>query len=233
MRTILFIVFPYVAVILAAGAGFYRYWRNRSNDSSASSQSTENAKLFRGSAPWLYAIMMILLAHVFAWLFPGLTGSILGFGPRLFAFEVAGLGLALFAAVWIVILIARWRTGISRARAFPSPMDWILLFVLLVEVLTGAAVAWFDRWGSHWFLSTAAPWLWSLATLHPDAATVASLPPLIQVHFLLGFGAILLFPFTSMVHVFALPSSAPGRSASAPARRMPAKSQISSDEPKE
>ena len=72
-------------------------------------------------------------------------------------------------------------------------------------MLTGAAVAWLDRWGSHWFLSTAAPWLWSLVQLQPDAATVAPLPALIQFHFLLGFAVILLFPFTRLVHVVMLP----------------------------
>jgi nitrate reductase gamma subunit len=205
MSTFLFIVFPYVAVILAVGVGLYRYWTNRYSYSSVSSQLLENTKLFWGSVPWHYGITLILLAHVFAWLFPGLTGSILGFGPRLFAFEVAGLALALFAAVAIVILIARRLPTLSRARAVTSPMDWILLFVLLVQVLTGAAVALFDRWGSHWFLSTAAPWLWSLVSLRPDAATVAPLPPLIQFHFLLGFAVILLFPFTRLVHVVMLP----------------------------
>jgi nitrate reductase gamma subunit len=205
MSTFLFIVFPYVAVILAVGVGLYRYWTNRYSYSSVSSQLLENTKLFWGSVPWHYGIILILLAHLFAWFFPGVTGAILGFGTRLFIFEMAGLGLALFAAVGIVVLIARRLPTQSRARAVTSPMDWVLLFVLLVQVLTGAAVALFDRWGSHWFLSAAAPWLWSLVSLHPNASTVAPLPALIQFHFLLGFGVILLFPFTRLVHVFMLP----------------------------
>jgi nitrate reductase gamma subunit len=134
--TTFLVVFPYVAVILAVGVGLYSYRTNRSSDSSVSSRRLENAKLFWGTVPWHYAIALILLAHVFAWLFPGLTGSILGFGPRLFAFEVAGLGLALFAAVGIVILIAR-RPSRSRTRAAISPMDSVFLFVLLAEALTG------------------------------------------------------------------------------------------------
>ena len=205
MTTFLFVVFPYLAVVGAVGFGFRRYWTNRFSDSPVTSQWIEDTKRFWGSAPWHYAVALILLAHVFAWLFPGLTGSILGFGTRLFVFEVAGLALALFAAVGIVIVIARRRRTLSRTRAVTSPMDWVLLFVLLPEVLTGAAVALFDRWGSHWFLSTAAPWLWSLATLHPDASTVASLPLLIQLHFLLGFALILLFPFTRLAQVVTLP----------------------------
>jgi nitrate reductase gamma subunit len=205
MSTFLFIVFPYVAVVLAVGVGLHRYWTNRYSYSSVSSQLLENTKLFWGSVPWHYGITLILLAHFFAWLFPGLTSLILGFGSRLFIFEMAGLALALFAAIGIVVLIARRLPTLSQARAVTSPMDWVLLFVLLVQVLTGAAVALFDRWGSHWFLSAAGPWLWSLVSLHPDASTVAPLPALIQFHFLLGFGVILLFPFTRLVHVFMLP----------------------------
>lgn len=205
MSVFLFIVFPYVAIILAVGAGLYRYRTNRYGFSSVSSQLLENAKLFWGSVPWHYGITLILLAHLLAWLFPGPAGAILGHGARLFVLEAAGLGLALFAAVGIVVLIGRRLGTDSRARAVTSPMDWVLLFVLLVQTLTGALVALFDRWGSHWFLSTAAPWLWSLVRLHPDASSVAALPALIQFHFLVGFVVILLFPFTRLVHVFMLP----------------------------
>jgi nitrate reductase gamma subunit len=205
MSTFLFVVLPYVAVILAVGVGLHRYWTNRYGYSSVSSQLLENAKLFWGSVPWHYGITLILLAHLFAWLFPGLTGAVLGHGTRLFVFEASGLGLALFAAAGILVLIARRLASKSRVRVATSPMDWVLLFVLLVQVLTGAVVALFDRWGSHWFLSAAAPWLWSLVSLHPDASTVSALPALIRFHFALGFVVILLFPFTRLVHVFMLP----------------------------
>jgi nitrate reductase gamma subunit len=204
MSIFLFIVFPYVAVILAVGVSVYRFRTNRYSYSSVSSQLLENTKLFWGSVPWHYGITLILLAHLFAWLFPGWTGSILGHGTRLFVFEAAGLALAFFAAVGLVVLIAR-RLPQSRARAVTSPMDWVVLMLLLVQVLTGAAVALFDRWGSQWFLSTAAPWLWSLVRLHPDASAVAPLPALIQVHILCGFAIILLIPFSRLVHFVMVP----------------------------
>jgi nitrate reductase gamma subunit len=227
MTTVLFVAFPYVAVFLAAGVGLYRYRTGRVSDSSARSPSPDSAKLFWGFVPWHYALALILLAHVFAWLFPKLTGAVLGFGTRLFVFEVAGLALALFAALGIVILIAK-RPASLRTKAVASSMDWIFLSVLLVEVLTGAAVAWLDRWGSHWFLSTAAPWLWSLVTLHPDPSTVASLPLLIQLHFLLGFGVIVLFPFTRLAYVVMFPIYRLAWSSPRPAT-----SNIASAEPKE
>ena len=94
---------------------------------------------------------------------------------------------------------------IPARRAVTSPMDWILLLVLAFQVLSGVGVALFERWGSVWYLSTAVPWLWSLVRLHPDASTVTGLPVFIQAHLISGFVVILLFPFTRLVHVFAIP----------------------------
>jgi menaquinol-cytochrome c reductase iron-sulfur subunit len=84
-------------------------------------------------------------------------------------------------------------------------MDWILLVCLLVQVFTGIGIAWFDRWGSLWYLSTAVPWLWSLLLLRPNIGTVQALPALIQFHLVWGFLIILLFPFSRLVHIFAIP----------------------------
>jgi nitrate reductase gamma subunit len=205
MDTVLFIVFPYVAVILAIGVGLYRYFSGRYTYSSLSSQLLENRKLFWGSVPWHYGITLILLAHLLAWLFPGAAAAILGNSIRLFVFEAVGLALALFAALGVILLIIRRLPTDSRARSVTSGMDWILLFFLLVQVFTGIGVALFDRWGSLWYLSTAVPWLWSLLLLHPDFSTVTALPALIQFHLVWGFAIILLFPFSRLVHIFTVP----------------------------
>lgn len=205
MDTVLFIVFPYVAVILAVGAGLYRYLSRRYTYSSLSSQLLENRKLFWGSVPWHYGITFILLAHLLAWLFPGPAVAILGNGTRLFIFETVGLALAFFAALGVVILIIRRLPTDSRAGSVTSGMDWILLICLLVQVFTGIGIALFDRWGSLWYLSTAVPWLWSLLLLRPNIGTVQALPALIQFHLVWGFLIILLFPFSRLVHIFAIP----------------------------
>ena len=205
MGIVLFIVFPYVAVILAVGAGLYRYLTRRYTYSSLSSQLLENRKLFWGSVPWHYGITLILLAHLLAWLFPRPAAAILGNGTRLFIFEAVGLALAFFAALGVVILIIRRLPTDSRARSVTSGMDWILLCCLLVQVFTGIGIALFDRWGSVWYLSTAVPWLWSLLILRPNIGTVEALPALIQFHLVWGFLIILLFPFSRLVHIFAIP----------------------------
>ncbi len=205
MPTVLFVAFPYLAVIIAVGAGLYRWFKDRYTYSSLSSELLENSKLFWGSVPWHYGITLILLAHLFGWIFPGAAGYILGGPTRLAIFELAGLALAFWTIFGLVVLIIRRLPTDSRTRAVTSSMDWVLLVFLLVQVLTGAAIGLFDRWGSLWYLSTAVPWLRSLVVLHPDIGTVEALPGMIQFHFVWGFAIILLIPFSRLVHIFPVP----------------------------
>jgi nitrate reductase gamma subunit len=207
MPLVLFAVFPYVAVITAIAGSTGRYLGNRYSYSSLSSQLLETRDLFWGSVPWHYGITAILLAHLAAWLVPGAAAAVLGSGLRLFAIEAAGLALALYALAGLIVLVARRLARWSRVRPTTSAMDWILLFVLLVQVVSGILIALFDRWGSVWFLTTAAPWLWSLVKLQPDVSTVAALPPLIQLHFATGFVLIFLFPISRLVHIAVPPLS--------------------------
>ncbi len=205
MQAFFFIAFPYIALILAIGVGLYRYFSHRFTYSSLSSQLLEKRQLFWGSVSWHYGITLILIAHLLPWIFPGTAAAILGNHTRLAVLELTGIALGLYCVFGIVALIARRLPNNSAARAVTSPMDWILLLVLAYQVLSGVGIALFDRWGAAWYLSTAVPWLRSLARLHPDAGTVTGLPVFIQSHLISGFVVILLFPFTRLVHVFAIP----------------------------
>jgi menaquinol-cytochrome c reductase iron-sulfur subunit len=69
----------------------------------------------------------------------------------------------------------------------------------------GVTIAISMRWGSRWYLYTAAPWFWSVVKLAPDARAVSVLPALAQAHFINGFILILLFPFTRLVHLVTVP----------------------------
>ncbi len=205
MNTLLFVALPYVALTLAVVGGLYRYYMVRFSYSSVSSQLLENRLLFWGSVPWHYGIILILLAHLLAALFPGATRALVGDPIRRLVVEVAGMALALFAIFGILTLIVRRMPRRSLARPVTSVMDWILLVALALQALAGFGVALFARWGSVWYLSTAVPWFWSIARLQPDASVVSVLPPLIQFHFVLGFIVILLFPFTRLVHLVTVP----------------------------
>ncbi len=206
MRSSFFIVLPYVAFTLAILGGLYRYFTNRFSYSSLSSELLEKRQLFWGSVPWHYGIILILLAHLLGGLFPGGAAAVLGGRLRLVALELIGMSLGLFTMVGLAVLIVRRLRSKSLARA-TSPMDWILLGLLVFQVLSGLGIAMFARWGSLWYLDTAVPWMRSIFSFHPDASTVVPLSGLIKHHMFNGFILILLFPFTRLVHIFTVPLS--------------------------
>jgi nitrate reductase gamma subunit len=203
---ILFGVFPYVAVSLALAVGFYRYAIDRYSWSSQSSQFLESRVLFWGSVPWHYTILLILLAHLLAFLFPAGWGVMLGRPLRLYMLEVSGLALGLATVVAVALLILRRATN-DRVAAVTSVVDWVLLAALLVQVATGVYIAFTLRWGAVWYLHTASPWLWSLVKLDPQVQYLAVLPVVVKVHAVNAFLLVAIFPFSRLVHVVSVPLS--------------------------
>lgn len=201
---ILFVVFPYIAVALAVGGGAYRYRHDRFSYSSLSSQLLENRHLFWGSVPWHYGITIILLAHLTAFLIPGVWAHVISQPLALYTLEVTGFSLALAALAGLCVLIVRRLTQ-PRLLAVTTTMDWVLLAVLLLQVALGFWVSLFYRWGADWYVHTAVPWLLSLVSLNPQTQYISSLPWVVKLHMIGGFLVIALFPFTRLVHLMALP----------------------------
>jgi nitrate reductase gamma subunit len=202
----LFVGFPYVAVTIAIVVSVYRFFFDPYSYSSQSSQFLENRTLFFGSVPWHYGVITILLGHITALLFPSVWGMYTANQTRLYVLEVIGLALALMATVGLALLFYRRLTN-ARANAVTSELDWVLLFVLLLQVGLGFWVAYYYRWGSDWYLHTAVPWLVSLLKFQPNITYVAALPFWVKFHFVGGFVIVLLLPFTRLVHLLVYPIS--------------------------
>jgi len=206
MTEFLFGAFPYAAVLLAVGAGVYRYFSDRFSYTSHSTQFLENRWLFWGSVPWHYGILIILLAHILAALFPGAWGLLIGTPTRLFLVEATGFSLGLLALFGCAALLVR-RMFRPRLLAITKVTDWILLLVLLLQVTSGVYIAWKFRWGSAWYLRTAVPWLGSLFRLRPDTDYVTMLPAIVKFHLVNAFVLVAILPFTRLVHLFTIPVS--------------------------
>lgn len=199
-----FVIFPYLSLVIAISVGVYRYFNDRFSFSSLSSQFLENKQLFWGSIPWHYGIVIILIAHLIATLFPGFWRNLLGESMRLLVIESSGIAITIAVTIGIIMLLLR-RSINPRARVVTSLFDWILLIALLFQVILGLYIAVHYRWGGLWYLQTATPWLLSLFKLNPDISPVVRLPLAVKLHFLNGFVLILLFPFTRLVHIFTIP----------------------------
>ncbi len=199
----LFGVFPYLATALAIGGAVYRRRALASTVTTRSSQLLEGRLLFWGSVPWHHAILAILAAHLAAAAFPGAFGRLLGSPGRLYALEITGLALGALAVLGIALLLVR-RAALPHAT---RPMDWVVLALLAVQAATGLFIAYALRWGSVWYLHTAAPWLASLVRLSPEVDRMAVLPAVVKVHALNAFVLLALLPLSRLVHVTSIPIS--------------------------
>lgn len=205
LDTLLYAVFPYVAMILFFVVTIQRYRQRSFTYSSLSSQFLENDRHFWAMVPFHYGLFFVLIGHVVAFLVPS---SILwwnGDTLRLFILEVSALIAAVLTVIGMVNVVVR-RLRSDRARVVTSTADWILYALLLAQIGTGIAVAVTYTWGSSWFASSMSPYLWSLVKLNPDISYVTPMPWLIQLHIVGNFVLIAFFPFTRLVHVLVIPN---------------------------
>jgi nitrate reductase gamma subunit len=84
-------------------------------------------------------------------------------------------------------------------------MDYLILTLLLIQILSGMWIAVFERWGSNWFAGVMSPYLWSLFKLNPEIGAVSAMPFAIKLHVVGAFIIFLVFPFTRLVHLLVAP----------------------------
>jgi len=203
-NSLLFVIFPYIALSVCVIGSVYRSIYRPFTISSLSSQLLERRKLYWGSISLHYGILIILLGHLLALLLP--RGLMLwnAVPVRLYLLELTGLALGIWALAGLAILIYR-RFTTRRLWPVTTRMDWLVLILLLVSVITGVWTATAYRFGSYWFTAVFTPYLWSLITLQPRPEFVAPLPWVIQLHVFNFFLLLLIFPFSRLVHIVTYP----------------------------
>jgi nitrate reductase gamma subunit len=204
LNTLIFVALPYVALALVLFVTPYRFMSNRLTWSAYSTQFLERKFLFWGINPWHYGIIPVLAAHIIAFFFPGMVASFIGNQQTLLTLESFGLGLGLFALLGCVLLILRRCNAASLKRVTFCP-DWLVLYLLAFQAGTGVYIAFFMRWGSHWYVHTAVPYLWSIVSFNPQLDYVTDFPLVFKLHAACAFLIVAVLPFTKLVHMLYLP----------------------------
>jgi len=201
MESLLFIAFPYVALIVFLIGTIYRY-QHGFKYSSLSSQLLETERLFPASVAFHIGILTIFLAHLFGFIFPSIFSNI--GGETLILLETIGLIFGILAIIGLAMLIYRRFTN-PRIRVVTNKMDTVIEILLLIQFIIGVIVAISLRWGLAWFASDMTPYLYSIFTFNPDISAVTASNWLIKTHIVLGFLIILLVPFSRLVHFLVAP----------------------------
>lgn len=204
LNTLMFAAFPYVAFAIFLIGSIYRYMNRGFQVTSLSSEFLERKKLFWGSQPFHWGLLVLFFGHLLAFLFPRTLLAWNGQPVRLLILEYSSFAFGLAALLGLLLLIKR-RLGNRRILVVSNKMDMLVYAVLITQIVSGLGVAFFVRWGSSWFASSVTPYLRSLFALNPDITAVSAMPWLIQIHIISAFFIIAIIPFTRFVHFLVAP----------------------------
>lgn len=204
LNNFFFIALPYIAFVVFLIGTIFKYRYQKFKFSSLSSQFLEGKKLFWGSIPFHFGILILFFGHLIAFLIPK---SIILWNSdplRLLFLEISSFIAAICVFIGLILLYARRLTD-ERIRMVTTKMDVFIELLLLFQIFTGIYTALFFRWGSSWFASTVSPYLKSIFTLSPDISAMSAMPLMFKLHVIGAFVILLMTPFTRLVHFLVYP----------------------------
>jgi nitrate reductase gamma subunit len=201
----LFAILPYMVAITFFPVTIVRYLARGFTYSSLSSQFLENQQHFWGLVPFHYGILVVAAGHLGAFLLPKQVLEWNTQPSRLYLLEITGLMFAALALIGLCAALVR-RYTTSKVRIVTSGRDWVLFWLLVIQIGLGIGVAIFHPWGSSWFAAIVTPYIWSLFKLSPNLTAISAMPLLVKLHIVNAYLVIGYFPFTRLVHVLVVPN---------------------------
>jgi nitrate reductase gamma subunit len=205
LNTFLFGLYPYIALAVFLLGSLVRFDREQYTWKSDSSQLLRHGQLRLGSNLFHLGILGIFGGHLVGLLTPVAVWHAIGIEAPLKQL-VAILAGGLFGAIMLVglLLVMYRRYTEPRIRATTRVADWLVLWLLLVQLALGLASlpvsAGHMDGGEMVKLMT---WAQHIVTFRGDAAAyVADVAPVFKLHLLLGMTIFLVFPFTRLVHAW-------------------------------
>lgn len=198
------IALPYIALALFLVGSIFRYTRKGFQVSSLSSQFLEGRRLFYGSVPFHWGVFFLFFGHLTAFLFPKGVLAWNSQPVRLMILEITAFIFGISMLIGLVNLMIR-RYTTPRLKPVTNKMDLIIYLLLIAQTFFGLWIAYNFRWGSSWFSTLLAPYLYSIFKFQPDTTAVSLLPWAVKIHIIGAFLIIALVPFSRLIHFLVYP----------------------------
>ena len=208
LNTLVFGIYPYIALAVLALGSIIRYDREPYTWRSGSSQLLRRKQLIWGSVLFHLGILVIFFGHLFGLLTPieifDWVGISHGF-KQVIAIVMGGVA-GVIALVGATLLLHR-RLFDVRVRATSSFADNWILILLYLQLVLGLGTIFvsaqhLDGEEMVKFMS----WARGIFTFQGGAADfVAEVHWIFKAHLFLGLTIFLLFPFTRLVHMLSAP----------------------------
>jgi len=207
MTTLLWLVLPYLAL---AGFVLGHVWRWRHDQFGWRTFRTElvrNRWLRLGSPLVHLGVVAVFVGHLLGLLVPSGWTAALGITDAVYRVISVSFGTLAGAIMLagLVLLVAR-RILHPAVRRTTTVMDVVMYAVLGIVVLLGVlATVGVNVFGPGYdYRETLAVWFRGIFLLRPDPSLMASAAPLFQLHVLAALGLVAIWPFTRLVHAWAV-----------------------------
>jgi nitrate reductase gamma subunit len=205
---LLWVVFPYVALVVLVLGTVWRYRYDKFGWTTRSSQLYETAVLRWGSPMFHFGVLLVLVGHVGGLLIPKAWTEAVGISENTYHLMAVFIGTlaGMFTLIGMAVLIARRRlTG--PVFAATTKNDKAMYVVLAAVIVLGlwATVRANVAGDGYDYRETVSPWFRSLFVLQPDPAVMAGVPLSFQLHIVAAFALFAVWPFTRLIHAFSAP----------------------------
>ncbi|UHQ56552.1 respiratory nitrate reductase subunit gamma [Microbulbifer sp. YPW16] len=209
LNTLLFGIYPFIALTVFVVGSLIRYDRDQYTWRTGSSQLLEKKQLRVGSYLFHIGVIAILAGHFVGLLTPKWVWHAVGVSAatkQLMAMSIGGL-FGVICFIGLTILVKRRLTN-PRIRATTSRMDLTILLMLYAQLILGLisiVVSTGHLDGAE--MLKLMTWAQSIVTLDGTtaAAAIANVHIIFKLHIFLGMTLFLLFPFSRLVHVWSVP----------------------------
>ncbi|GIO32056.1 MULTISPECIES: respiratory nitrate reductase subunit gamma [Paenibacillus] len=214
MDQFLWVIFPYMCVMIFIVGHIYRYRTDQFNWTAKSSEFIEKKHLKLGSLMFHLGIIPVIGGHIAGLGIPQSWMEAAGIDDHLYHIGAVYVGGAfgVLTLAGMLLLTAR-RFTIKNVRRLSSASDLIVNALLLFIVFMGMYSTLVTNWAQPDFnyRESISVWFRDLLILRPDASLMRDVPLSFQIHILAGFCIFALWPFTRLVHVWSVPLNYLGR----------------------
>lgn len=207
-NTLLFGIYPYVALVVLAVGSVIRYDREPYSWRSGSSQLLRRRQLMWGSVLFHVGVLLIFAGHLVGLLTPIAIWDALGVSHG--AKQIIAIGLGGVAGAMGIVgatLLLHRRFFDARVRKASSFADNLIILLLWVQLALGlgtirVSMQHLDGEEMVKFMN----WAQGIFTFNPAAASyVADADLVFKLHISLGLTIFVLFPFSRLVHMLSAP----------------------------
>ncbi|MEV0387640.1 respiratory nitrate reductase subunit gamma [Nonomuraea sp. NPDC050643] len=206
-ESMLWVVVPYVTMVIFVGGLIWRYTYDKFGWTTRSSQLYES-RLLRVAGPLFhYGLLFVIVGHVTGLIIPISWTDAVGVSNATYHLNAliwGGLaGLATLAGMALLIYRRRATGPVFLATTTNDKVMYVVLGASIVAGVMTTVAGFVPSEVSY--RTTVAPWFRGVFVLRPDAAAMGHASGLYKVHTLIGMALIVLFPFSRLVHALSAP----------------------------